>query len=388
MKQFLDKTPYKSIAAYEGEESISAIDRILQDHEFKVWFRKTTGHHFPAFLRKLLVRILRFGDDPLKVIDKLLVVPFFSGILRRSSTSCTLQGLENAPTQGSAFFITNHRDIVLDAALLAVLLLKQKRERIYFGVGNNLYGRPWIEDMMRMAGCFSVIRNGGPREVGTNARLLSDYIACLQREGRSIWMAQREGRAKDGNDTTQPAVLKMLTLAAGDGELIDIVKALNITPVAITYTYDPCDYLKAQEMQLKRDNPDYRKTSKDDMRNMQTGLRGQKGDIRFNITPSINADLDTLAAEWATLDKPLTRNEQLAAIAHIIDRHIHQGYILPWTNLAAKTILEGGSDQRFEEYIRQRIELIHIDNRDDTFLRQALITMYANPAINHLANKH
>lgn len=380
------KEEFSQIAAYEDKEIADAIERIVNSEDFLRWYKKTTGHRFSAFLGKMVVGILRHSRQPLRVIDYCMVFPFLQNIKRRSTKGVYIYGMENVTTK-SSFYITNHRDIILDAAFLSYLLRTKRDIRPYLGVGNNLFGMKWIEDLMRVCRCFAVIRNGGPREVMHNAEVLSAYIADRQAANQSFWMAQREGRAKDGNDTTQPAVLKMLTLA-GDGEMIDKVKKLHLTPVAITYEFDPCDYLKAKEMQLKRDNPAYKKTAAEDMRNMQKGLRGQKGVMSFVVTPCINNELDNLRADWNTRDTQPNRNEQLAEIASVIDRQIHKGYRLAWTNIAAKEILEGKTNKQMEDYVASRIALINIPNRDDAFLREQILTMYANPAINQAKAKN
>ncbi|MDY6405878.1 MAG: 1-acyl-sn-glycerol-3-phosphate acyltransferase, partial [Bacteroidales bacterium] len=185
-----------------------------------------------------------------------------------------------------AFFMTNHRDIILDAAWLSFRLRMRYFIRPFMGVGNNLFAKPWIEHLMRFMRCFVVKRGAGAHAQLENAKQLSAYIRMLRSQGHSIWLAQREGRAKDSNDLTQASVLHMLTL--GDDDFFENVKALNICPVSITYEFDPCDYLKAAEMQLKRDNPKWRKSKRDDVKSMQTGIRGEKGRVVYRLTPSIN----------------------------------------------------------------------------------------------------
>lgn len=381
------KDEFKQIAAYEGQEIASAAKRILNDPEFSQWLKKTTGREISAWQKHLFVSSLRVVFNPLKKIDYLLVLPFLEKLISRSTNGIHLH-CDNKP-EGSRFFMTNHRDIILDAAFLSMELRQRYDIRPYLGVGNNLFGRKWIEDLMRMLRCFAVIRNGGPREIMQNARTLSGYIADRQKAGYSFWMAQREGRAKDSNDTTQPSVLKMLTLAHEDN-LIDALKALNITPVSITYEYDPCDYLKAREFQLKRDKPDWKKSPKDDMLSMQTGLRGKKGEVHLVMTPCINDELEQLRHKRNDDGEQLSRNDILREAALIIDRHIHAGYHLAWTNLAARDILEGRENELFERYLEERISKIQMPEgveKDVPFLRSRLLEMYANPAINHLHAK-
>ena len=205
--------------------------------------------------------------------------------------------------------------------------------------------------------------------------MLSAYIGHLRQQGKSIWLAQREGRAKDSNDTTQPAVLHMLTIDFEQQhrpveEFFDYVKTLNICPVSISYEYDPCDYLKAREMQLKRDNPRWRKRAKDDVESMRTGIEGWKGRVVYRLTPSINHDIDRMLEKFPYY-KGLPIKDQIEHLCFIIDRHIFQGY----------EIFERGTD--FEDYLQSRLAKIDIPNKDEKFLSDKLHEMYNNPVINH-----
>lgn len=267
-----------------------------------------------------------------------------------------------------AFFITNHRDIILDASWLSLLLRCRYFIRPYMGIGNNLFAKKWIEHLVRFNRCFVVKRGAGAHAQLENAKQLSAYIRHLRGRHKSIWLAQREGRAKDSNDLTQVSVLHMLTM--NNDDIFEAVKALNICPVSITYEYDPCDYLKAREMQLKRDNPKWRKRAKDDVESMVTGIRGEKGRVVFRLTPSINPEIDAMLAAHPEY-RELSQHDQLQHICNIIDRHIHQGY----------EIYERGTD--FDAYIESRLAKIELPNKDEAFLREKLVEMYNNPVINH-----
>ena len=267
-----------------------------------------------------------------------------------------------------AFFMTNHRDIVLDAAWLSKLLRCRYFIRPFIGVGNNLFAKPWIEVLMRFNRCFAVKRGAGAHAQLENAKQLSAYIKHLRGQGKSIWLAQREGRAKDSNDLTQASVLHMLTLDGDD--FFENVKTLNICPVSITYEFDPCDYLKAAEMQLRRDDPRWKKTKKDDVHSMHTGIRGEKGQVVYRLTPSINPEIDAMLAEHPEYRKEPT-HDQLQHVCDIIDRHIHLGY----------EIFERGTD--FDAYIESRLAMIDIPNKDEAFLRERLYEMYRFPEINY-----
>jgi hypothetical protein len=267
-----------------------------------------------------------------------------------------------------AFFMTNHRDICMDAIWLTFLLRIRYFIRPYVGIGNNLFGKWWIEHLVRFMRAFVVIRNGGFREQVDNAKLLSEYIHTLRKRNKSIWLAQREGRAKDGNDVTQPGVLKMLTIDSDN--FFESIKQLNICPVSISYEYDPCDYLKAREMQLKRDKPGWKKSKKDDLVSMSVGIKGYKGRIVYRLTPSINHEIDK-----ALIDKPellqLSRNEQIQFVCSLIDQHIHSGY----------EIYERGD--QFDRYIEGQLAKINLSHKDEDFLRSKLYEMYDNQVKNY-----
>lgn len=309
----------------------------------------------------------------LAVIDWFTVLPILKIWALRTTKGIRLEYLGERKQierdiKHGAFFLTNHRDIILDAAWLSYRLRLRYFIRPFMGVGNNLFAKPWIEHLMRFMRCFVVKRGEGVHAQLENAKQLSAYIRMLRSQGKSIWLAQREGRAKDSNDLTQASVLHMLTL--GDDDFFENVKALNICPVSITYEFDPCDYLKAAEMQLKRDNPKWRKSKRDDVKSMQTGIRGEKGRVVYRLTPSINPEIEALLAndpEWRTA--PI--HDQLQRVCDIIDRHIHQGY----------EIFDRGTE--FDAYIESRLAMIDIPNKDEAFLRDKLYEMYNNPVINY-----
>lgn len=309
----------------------------------------------------------------LAVIDWFTVLPILKIWALRTTKGIRLEYLGERKQierdiKHGAIFLTNHRDIILDAAWLSYRLRLRYFIRPFMGVGNNLFAKPWIEHLMRFMRCFVVKRGEGVHAQLENAKQLSAYIRMLRSQGKSIWLAQREGRAKDSNDLTQASVLHMLTL--GDDDFFENVKALNICPVSITYEFDPCDYLKAAEMQLKRDNPRWRKSKRDDVKSMQTGIRGEKGRVVYRLTPSINPEIEALLAnepKWRTA--PI--HDQLQRVCDIIDRHIHQGY----------EIFDRGTE--FDAYIESRLAMIDIPNKDEAFLRDKLYEMYNNPVINY-----
>ena len=277
-------------------------------------------------------------------------------------------------------FLSNHRDIVLDSAFLDVLLIAAGYPTtVEIGIGDNLLIYPWIKRLVRMNKAFTVRRGLTAHEMMRSSQLMSRYIHyAVTEKQENIWIAQREGRAKDSSDHTQDAVLKMLAMG---GEL----RELNICPLTISYEFDPCDYLKAQEFQQKRDNPAFKKSRQDDLDNMKTGIFGYKGRVVYRTAAPVNTWLDDL--------NDLPKTEYFKAVAERMDQEIHRGYELYPCNYIALDELNGNQansahytaadKQRFEAYLAGQLAKISLPNKDEAFLRERILTMYANPLVNY-----
>lgn len=285
-------------------------------------------------------------------------------------------------------FISNHRDIILDSAFLSILLIDKDMNTVEIAIGDNLLIYPWIQKLVRVNKSFIVKRGLSMRQKLEASALMSRYMHfSITQKHENLWIAQRQGRAKDSNDRTQDSVLKMMAIG-GEGDVIDSLKELNIVPLAISYEYDPCDYLKASELQQKRDDANFQKSPKDDLISMQTGLYGYKGRIHFQTAACLNHELDVLR------ERNLPKCELFTAISETIDRHIHSNYRLYACNYVACDLLMNDNrftaeyseeeKEHFEKYLDQQIAKIEIPNKDVAFLRHALLTMYANPLINYL----
>ena len=283
-------------------------------------------------------------------------------------------------------YLSNHRDIILDSGFLSILLIDQGMDTVEIAIGDNLLIYPWIKKLVRVNKSFIVQRALTMRQMLESSARMSRYMHyTVSVKNQSIWMAQREGRAKDSNDLTQDSILKMLAMG-GEGDILDRLMEMNIAPTAISYEYDPCDYLKAQEFQLKRDVEGYKKTTQDDLKNMQTGLFGYKGKVHFQVAPCIN---DVLS----TLDRSLSKPELYATISTLVDKRIHANYRIYPGNYVAHDLLSGQATfstqytveekQRFEAYVDKQLARIDIPNKDLPFLREKMLLMYANPLINY-----
>ena len=274
---------------------------------------------------------------------------------------------------------------MLDSAILDLMLHEYGfPTTCEIAIGDNLLIYPWIKTLVKLNKAFTVKRGLSPRELLESSQTMSRYMHyAINEKHENIWIAQREGRAKDSSDQTQESLLKMFAMA-GEGSIVDRLKDLHLVPLSISYEYDPCDYLKAQEFQLKRDNPSFKKSKQDDLDNMKTGIFGQKGRIHYEALPCINTWLDEVS--------DLPKTEIFAEIARRIDLQIHSGYQLFPGNYVALDLLNGTSTyadrysekekQTFMDYLQSRIDLVKIENKDEDFLRERILTMYANPVVN------
>ena len=316
------------------------------------------------------------------------VRPLLNKFVRDNTTT----GLEakkwsNIGDGNGRIFISNHRDIVLDAGFLNILLYEKGMNTTEIAIGDNLLIFPWITTFVRLNKSFIVKRSVSFRQMLETSTHLSNYIEdTIVNRNQSIWIAQREGRTKDSDDKTQNNLLKMLTLFDGSHPK-DALEKLNITPVAISYEYDPCDYLKAKEFQLKRDHADYKKSQADDIENMVTGIRGFKGKVIFQFGESINAQLKETSSET-------DRSSLLTMAADMIDREIYKNYQFFKNNYIAYDLMTNEKrfaskyseteKQKFEEYVSSQVEKINIEKKDIQFLRGKLIEMYGNTLKNYV----
>ena len=309
-------------------------------------------------------------------------------VANKTTFSLTVSGRSRLPKDKKpCTFISNHRDIVLDASFLNIMLYDVGYGMTQVAIGNNLLIRPWIETLVRLNNSFIVKRNVPVRQMLEVSKVLSAYIRHTITETKeSIWIAQREGRAKDSDDRTQGSILKMLNMS-GDKDILSNLMELNIFPVAISYEFDPCDFLKAKEFQQKRDDPNFVKSQRDDLLSTETGILNNKGRVHFTLTSPINDKL-------AKLDPNMEKNELIATIASIIDKEIYMHYRFYPCNYVAYDMLTGTrrfsehyglkDKKQFEDYLQGQLDKIVLPNKDEAFLRTKILEMYTNPLKNHL----
>ncbi|MBR4810410.1 MAG: acyltransferase [Bacteroidaceae bacterium] len=375
---------FESMRSYEDSEVRGAILRLLEDTRFRRTILRPNLKGIPVWAIKLYTR--RF-----KTIDSFqlgMIRPIIKRNLKKSCDGFT-HNLKSMPKERQDYlFLSNHRDIVLDSAFLDYILLINGKSSVEIGIGNNLLIYPWIETIVRLNRSFIVNRSASAAELLEASEKLSSYIRfVIEQKHKPVWLAQREGRAKDSDDRTQKSVLKMLSMA-GQGSLRERLMSLHITPLTISYEYDPCDWLKAEEFQLKRDNPGYRKSKQDDLDNMKTGINGYKGRIHYEVSEPIDSEI-------AGMDDSVPRNQFLDQVAAVIDKHIFKGYKIYPCNRIALDMLRGDNaqsayyterdKQKFMEYLDGQLAKITIPDPDWDYLRERILTMYANPLINQLS---
>lgn len=379
----MDLTEFNEIRPYNDEELPQIFEELIADPAF----RKAATGAIPNVPFELLAQKMRTCKTKLD-FQKAFCYGILWKIAEEHTNGLTLD--HNAlPNKKKAYtYISNHRDIILDSGFLSILLVDQGMDTVEIAIGDNLLIYPWIKKLVRVNKSFIVQRALTMRQMLEASTRMSRYMHyTIAEKNQSIWIAQREGRAKDSNDRTQDSVLKMLAMG-GEGDLIDRLKEMNIAPLAISYEYDPCDFLKAREFQLKRDIEGYKKTTQDDLINMQTGLFGYKGKVHFQVASCINDELEQI-------DRSLPKPELFAAISACIDQRIYRNYRMYPGNYVAYDWLNGTTEftgiyskeekQQFVGYIEQQLGKIEIPNKDEAFLREKLLLMYANPLINHLA---
>ena len=372
---------FDEIRPYLPEELPQIYEELIADPEFQAVmgyvFKDIPFEHVAAKMRGCKTN-LDFQVN--------MVLPFLQQVLAKLSTGLTMS-IENKENLAKSLCISNHRDIIMDSAFLCMVLVQNTGNTVEIAIGDNLLIRPWIKKLVRVNRSFIVQRSASIREMLASSKRLSSYMhhAITERQ-QPIWIAQREGRAKDSNDRTQEGLIKMMSMYSSD-DIIDALKVLNIAPTTISYEFDPCDYLKAKEFQQKRDNPEWKKAPQDDLINMKAGMFGYKGGIHYHVADCINDEIDAI-------DRSLGKNEKTAAVARIIDKHIHKNYKFWPINYYFYELLTG--DARFADkytaedkakldiYLQGQIQKVDLPNRDDEFCRTKILEMYANPVINYL----
>lgn len=377
---------FSDIAPYGQEEFKEKMAHLVNEEGFEHAVRYVMPDvDYPEFV-KLLLSVKDGNEFQSKVMRS-----FLEMLVKRTTSGITCGGLDNISHDQRYTFMSNHRDIVLDASFLNYCFLTNDFPTSEVAIGNNLLIYDWITDLVKLNKSFIVKRNLKITQALVAARQLSAYIHyCINQKHESLWIAQREGRAKDSNDITQESLIKMIGLEGGETLLENIISA-NIIPVAISYEYDPNDYLKATEFLLKRLDPAFKKSPHDDLLSMETGLLQPKGRVHFQIGRGINDILTKLPADT---DKA----EILKNVCSAIDCEIHSNYKIFPINYIAHDLLHHNQEYRaeyseeelhgFQNYIEQQLDKVRLASVsvvDRDYMQEMMLTMYFNPLKNKIA---
>jgi hypothetical protein len=373
---------YDTIRPFEGEEVPKALKMLSVDPMFVGIVEKIYPQ--PGMKEQIIGLMNRITT--VEEFQSALSYPLLEKIEKMSSDGLFYSAMEQFDHKKNYLFISNHRDIIIDPAFLNAIMHKNGFKKTEIAIGDNLLIYDWIKLLVRVNRCFIVKRNLGIKEQLYASKALSGYIRqTITQKGESIWIAQREGRTKDGNDQTQPALLKMLnmsnTLSIKEG-----FKELNIVPMAISYEIEPCGMSKVEELLNKKYIQGFAKTQQDDLKSMAQGVLNPKGRIHFGFGNPLNIAIDKLI-------EGKNDNETIVSIANYIDRRIYFNYKLWPNNYIAHDLLSGSeaytskyTSEEKEKFVAMMEQDLQKTAYDKTEARQMYLAMYANPLINY--NKH
>lgn len=376
---------FKDIAPYSDAEFKEKMRQLVNEPGFEHAIKYVNPTiDYPKFVDTLL------NVDSQHVFQSVIMRQFLEHLESTTTDGITVDGLENVEDGKSFTFITNHRDIVLDASFLNLCFIRAKMPITQVAIGNNLLIFEWISELVKLNRSFIVKRDVKMKAALDAAKQLSAYVHyTINTLKESVWIAQREGRAKDSNDLTQESLIKMLSLAGG-GTVKENIIGVNLCPVSISYEYDPNDYLKAREFLLKRRDPQFRKSKRDDLFSMETGILKRKGKVMFRIGKCINRQLEKFESN--------NRTDVIRQTCQIIDKAIHCGYeIFPCNYISYDEVNHTNefasfyTDEdvkRFDDYISAQLAKVDIQDvteEERDYMRNMMLMMYANPLRNKMS---
>ncbi|MCD6112789.1 MAG: 1-acyl-sn-glycerol-3-phosphate acyltransferase [Bacteroidales bacterium] len=375
-------TSFDDIRPYNDNEIKDVLKRLVEEPGFIKFV-----HYLNPDCDKNTIKKSFSTINSIKEFQHILIFSFVKSIIAKTTKGLTFSGLEKLSPEKNYLFISNHRDIILDSSFLNVILYENKFDTTEIAIGDNLLAFNWINDLVRINKSFIVHRNLSPRLTYEYSKHLSEYIRySLTQKHNSIWLAQREGRTKNGDDKTQLSLLKMLNISS-DKDIIDSYYDLNIVPLSISYEYDSCDNLKVAELYARSLNPDFKKNKNDDLISMGIGMTTQKGRVNFAIGNPINENL-------AALSDIKNKNELLKHISILIDKEIYKNYMLYTTNYIAYDISNNSNKFADRYSINEKNEFnVYVNNSlkkisgDKAKLKKMFIDIYANPVINKIKNE-
>lgn len=373
---------FDDIRPFNNDEIKQALSELVADQMFVSVVGKLYPQ--PGATEKVLESIRHI--DSVELFQEKIILPLLLQIEKQTTNGISYSAMDQFHPEERYLFISNHRDIILDSAFLNVVMHFNNFRKTEIAIGNNLLILDWISKLVRVNRAFIVKRNLGIREQLSASKDLSAYIRyALNQKGESVWIAQREGRTKDGDDKTQPALLKMLNMSS-DGSVVDGFKALNIVPMSISYEIEPCGISKVEELLNRKHKPDFAKTPQDDLSSMANGVMQAKGRVHFGFGNPLNIRIDELT-------NGKNNNEIIQAIADYIDKRIYANYRLWPNNYIAADLLQQSQKYSVNYTDAQKQSFIErMDSEAKTLsfeydeVIDAYLKMYANPVLNYAAH--
>lgn len=374
----MDLTKFDDIRPYNDSEVHPALERIVANPLFS----NVAQYLFPGqdenMFRQLLLSCNSKEDFQVKVMSQIV-----AKILQGTAKELTFSGLEHFKGGKKHLIVSNHRDIVLDSAIIQLILHQHGVETTEIAVGDNLITSSFIEDITRSNKMIKVIRSSNPREVYTTSKVLSEYIRYnVANQKSSVWIAQRNGRTKDGIDVTEQGLLKMFDMS-GSGDFVKDFAELSILPTSISYEFEPCDIQKAVEMYVSR-RQKYVKAEGEDLKSILTGIMQPKGNIHIAFNEPVSLEE---IHEASQLDK----NEKFKAICTAMDRRIVAEYKLWGNNYIAYDMLNATNEYAsmytaeqkaaFEGYMAAQLASVKLPDIDMVELKEIFLSIYANPVV-------
>jgi hypothetical protein len=374
----LDK--YKDIRPYLDSEIRPVLDELIKDPEFLTTIAQ---FYFPR-LTHLMPSAMRFAakaklKGQLKSVHNIasmqdVIAQYMDKMIEDTTTALTHSGLENLREGRNYVFISNHRDIVMDPAFVNYMLYHADHETLQIAIGDNLLKKPFVSDLMRLNKSFIVQRSLKGRELLSSLKLMSEYIHHSVANGQNVWIAQSEGRAKDGIDKTDPTLLKMLAMGNREVSLGKSLKKLHIIPVSISYEYDPCDLLKADELYQIAKTGSFEKGESTDINSIVTGMVGFKGAVHVAFGTELKITDDEPEHIAADIDMQILENYALSDSNYLAISRLKQDGMLPLHRLRPgfdAQVISSASEAFFSERLRQI---------EPSLVRHWLYS-YANPVI-------
>lgn len=369
---------FEDVRPYYDDEIPAALQRIASNPQFQ----QLLNYLFPVEQHEKLGEIILNCQNK-EEFQKHFMHPVIHSILAKTAGEITQSGVNNLSKDQGHVFIANHRDIILDSSILGLHLMENGYSTCQITWGNNLMISPFVIDVGKVNGMITVFREGSPKEMFKNSQNLSAYLRhIVENNHTSAWIAQRKGRTKDGHDSTDVGILKMLSLT-GPADVIESLKSLNITPATISYEWEPCDSMKVRELYLS-EYAEYVKEKGEDLMSIIGGVVSDKGRIHLSVGTPINQDLDHV-------NTSLRNNEILLEITKIIDKQMHASYKLWPSNYLAYDLLENSKhfEKEYDQHTIDTFELrlqktySHIAG-DQHKIRTLFLKLYAGPVYDKL----